>query len=117
MSGGAIFILVVLVLFLVWLMLVRPQRRRRLAQEAMIDHLRVGDEVLTAGGIFATVVGIGEDEITVELSPGAEARVAKRAIAAIMPEEDALEPEPETETEPQAEPEAAAPEPVGKEPR
>jgi preprotein translocase subunit YajC len=115
MSGGAIFILVVLVLFLVWLMIVRPQRRRQLAQQATIDHLRVGDEVLTAGGIFATVVEIGEDEVTVELSPGAKARGAKRAIAAIMPDEDVLEPEPQTE--PQSGPEAEAAEPVGERPR
>ena len=71
MSSGGIFILVLLVLFLVWLMLVRPQRRRQLNQQLMIDHLRVGDEVLTAGGFFATVVRIDEDEVTVELSPGA----------------------------------------------
>ena len=57
MSSGGIFILVLLVLFLVWLMLVRPQRRRQQSQQLMIDHLRVGDEVLTAGGFFATVVG------------------------------------------------------------
>jgi preprotein translocase subunit YajC len=105
MSSGAIFVLVLLVLFLIWLMLVRPQRRRQLNQQAMIDHLRIGDEVLTAGGIFATVVRIDEDEVTVELSPGAEARVAKRAIAAVMPDEDG-------EPEPQAE----APEPVGEKP-
>jgi hypothetical protein len=43
--------------------------------------------------------------VTVELSPGAEARVAKRAIAAVMPDEDG-------EPEPQAE----APEPVGEKP-
>jgi preprotein translocase subunit YajC len=114
MSGGAIFILVVLILFLVWLMLVRPQRRRQLNQQAMIDHLRVGDEVLTAGGIFATVVGIGEDEVTVELSPGAEARVAKRAIAAVMPDEAELPDEDEAAS--QAEPEAEASEPVGEKP-
>jgi preprotein translocase subunit YajC len=109
MSGGAIFILVLLVLFLVWLMLVRPQRRRQMAQQAMIDHLQVGDEVLTAGGIFATVVGIDEDEVTVELSPGVEARVDKRAIAAVMPDEEPLEPEPQAEDpEPQKEPEAGA---------
>jgi len=113
MSGGAIFILVILVLFLVWLMLVRPQRRRQLAQQAMIDHLRVGDEVLTAGGIFATVVRIDEDEVTVELSPGAEARVAKRAIAAVMPDEEEVAPGESAE----AEPEAVASEPVGEKPR
>ena len=53
MNSG-FFVLIILVLFLLWLILVRPQRRRHQAQQAMIDHLRIGDEVLTAGGFFAT---------------------------------------------------------------
>jgi preprotein translocase subunit YajC len=83
------------VLFLLWLMLVRPQSRRRQAQQAMIDQLQVGDEVLTAGGLFATVLRIDEDEVAVELGPGTEARLSKRAIAAVMPpdEEDEIEQE------------------------
>jgi preprotein translocase subunit YajC len=100
--NSGFFILIVLVLFLVWLFLVRPQRRRRLAQEAMIDALQPGDEVITAGGLFAHVVRVAEDEVTVELSPGVEARVAKRAIAAVIPYEPAEE---EPEAEPEAEPE------------
>jgi len=119
--SGGIFILVILVLFLIWLMLVRPQRRRQRNQQAMIDHLRVGDEVVTAGGFFATVVRIDEDEVTVELSPGAEARLSKRAIAAVMPNEEGAadegeghgEDEDEIEADPQAETEAEASEPVG----
>ncbi|HZO61639.1 MAG TPA: preprotein translocase subunit YajC [Gaiellaceae bacterium] len=111
MSGGGIFILVVLVLFLVWLMLVRPQRRRQLNQQAMIDSLRIGDEVLTAGGFFATVTRIDEDEVTVELSPGSEARLSKRAIAIVLPDEDDVE-----HGEQEAE-EAEASEPVGQKPR
>ncbi len=87
MNGG-FFVLILLVLFLAWLFLVRPQRRRRQAQEAMIDNLRPGDEVITAGGLFANVVRIVEEEVTVELSPGVEARVAKRAIAAVIPYEE-----------------------------
>jgi preprotein translocase subunit YajC len=83
------------VLFLLWLMLVRPQSRRRQAQRAMIDDLRVGDEVLTAGGLFATVRRIDEDEVTVELGPGTEARLSKRAIAAVMPPDEENEVEEE----------------------
>jgi preprotein translocase subunit YajC len=99
--NSGFFILIVLVLFLVWLFMVRPQRRRQQAQQAMIDDLRVGDEVLTAGGFFATVRGISEDEVTVELGPGTEARLSKRAIAAVLPPEDETatpEPEPAEET-------------------
>jgi preprotein translocase subunit YajC len=88
MNSG-FFVLILLVLFLLWLMLVRPQRRRQQAQQAMLDHLRVGDEVLTAGGFFATVRRIDEDEVMVELGPGTEARLSKRAIAAVMPLEQA----------------------------
>lgn len=87
--NGAFFALILLLLFLLWLMLVRPQRRRRQAQEAMIDHLRVGDEVITAGGFFAIVREISDDEVQVELGPGTEARLSKRAIAAVFPAEDA----------------------------
>jgi preprotein translocase subunit YajC len=52
----------------------------------MIDNIAVGDEVLTAGGFFATVLEVADDEVTVELSPGAQARLAKRAIAAVFPQ-------------------------------
>src|SRR3954451_22869516 len=98
MNSG-FFILIILVLFLVWLFLVRPQRRRQMAHHNMIDDLRIGDEVLTAGGLFATVRGITEDEVTVELGPGTEARLSKRAIAAVL-----TEPEDEPETAPEQEP-------------
>jgi preprotein translocase subunit YajC len=100
--NSGFFILIILVLFLVWLFLVRPQRRRQQAHEMMVEELRVGDEVLTAGGFFAIVRGISEDEVTVELSPGNEARLSKRAIAAVLPPEDALEPEAEPEPTAQA---------------
>ena len=40
--------------------------------------------MLTAGGFFATVLEVAEDEVTVELSPGAQARLSKRAIAAVF---------------------------------
>ena len=100
MNSG-FFILIVLVLFVIWLFMVRPQRRRQQMQQAMIDELRIGDEVLTAGGFFATVRAITEDEVTVELGPGTEARLSKRAIAAVLPPE---EPEITPENEPAAEP-------------
>ena len=105
MNAG-FFVLILLVLFLLWLMLVRPQSRRRQAQQAMIDELQVGDEVLTAGGLFATIRRIDEDEVTVELGPGTEARLAKRAIAVVIPLE-------ERDTGGEAIPTADEPEPTG----
>jgi preprotein translocase subunit YajC len=106
--NSGFFILILLVLFVIWLLLVRPQRRRRQAQEAMIDRLRPGDEVITAGGFFATVVRIVEEEVTVELSPGVEARLARRAIAAVIPFEPPEGDEADEDAEAVSEPTEAA---------
>jgi preprotein translocase subunit YajC len=80
--------LLILVFFgflLMWVFVVLPQRRRMAAHERMVDELKVGDEILTAGGVFGEVTEIGEDEVAVEIAPGVEVRVAARAIASVIP--------------------------------
>jgi preprotein translocase subunit YajC len=91
-SGGSGFFFIIIIAFLLlWLIVVRPQRKRQNQQRALLDELRVGDEVLTAGGIYGTVSRIDEDQVTIEIAPKTEVRVARRAIAGITrePEEDA----------------------------
>jgi preprotein translocase subunit YajC len=94
-------IAIVGLLLIMWLLLVRPQRRRQQQQQDLLERLRVGDEILTAGGLYAHVEEIGEDEVRVQIAPGTSARLSKRAVAAVMPrdaEEDELE---EAEDEPE----------------
>ena len=85
---GYIFILVLLVLM--WLLLIRPQRRRQLESQRMLESLEVGKEVVTAGGLYGTVSALTDDEVRLEIADGVEVRVAKRAIAGVL-----SEPEPE----------------------
>ncbi len=83
-------LLVILVLFgLFWLLLIRPQRRRSQAQNRLISGLEVGDEIVTAGGLYGTIVGVGDEELMVEIAPGTHVRIARRAVAAVIePEEE-----------------------------
>jgi preprotein translocase subunit YajC len=83
---GYIFILVLLALM--WFLLIRPQRRRQLEQQRMIDSLRIGREIVTAGGLYGTVTEVAGDEVRLEIADGIEVRVAKRAVAAIVSEEE-----------------------------
>ena len=71
-----------------YFVLIRPQRRRRLEQEQRQSAIEPGAEVLTAGGIYGTVVSVADDEVTVEIAPGTEVRMARRAIAGVVPQED-----------------------------
>jgi preprotein translocase subunit YajC len=86
------FLIVVILLFgLLWLFMIRPQKRRQLRQQDMLDNIAPGDQILTAGGFYGTVQKIEDDVITVEIAPGTKVRVAKRAVASVIPpdEEDA----------------------------
>ncbi len=87
-SGGSSFVfpLIILALGAMWLIVIRPQRRKQKLQQSMQSDLAVGDEVLTAGGMYGTVTQVGDDEVRVEIAPNVEVRLARRAIAAQLTE-------------------------------
>jgi preprotein translocase subunit YajC len=103
------YLIIIVVLFAVmWLFLVRPQRRKQVEQAQMQNALRPGNEVLTAGGIHGTVHEIEDEIVHVEIAPGTVIRVDRRAIAAVEQEPEGEE-EIEDEPEPTPHPEQAAP--------
>ena len=83
---GYVFILVLLVLM--WFLLIRPQRRRQLESQRLISSLAVGKEVVTAGGLYGTITAIEDDEVHLEIADGVEVRIAKRAVAGVVSEDE-----------------------------
>ena len=106
-----IFILLLLLAF--WLLLIRPAQRRQKQQQQLLASVEVGDEIVTAGGLYGTVKALEEDELRVEIAPGVEVRIARRAVAGVVSEPEEEEPE-ELEAAEEAEElsEAAAEPPV-----
>ena len=105
------FVFVLAAMFLImWLMLIRPQRREQRRHTAMIEALKPGDEIITNGGIYGDVVAVEDDRVVVEIAEDVEVEVVKRAIATVVPPEDA---EPDEAAAEASEPEAVAePEPT-----
>jgi preprotein translocase subunit YajC len=90
-GGGSVFFLfIILGLAAMWLIVIRPRRRQQKLQQSMRSDLAVGDEILTAGGVYGTVTQIDEDEdeVRVEIAPNVEVRLARRAIAAQLTEHE-----------------------------
>jgi preprotein translocase subunit YajC len=50
----------------------------------MLNELHVGDEIVTAGGIYGEIVGLGDEDVTVRIAPELDVRVARRAIASVI---------------------------------
>ena len=108
MSGG-VLLLILIAFALIWIFLIRPSRRRQTQQLTMQEGIEVGDEIITAGGVYGTVTGLDEDEVAVEITKGVVVRVARRAVAGVIPPEDELDEEPDTpEPEAEREPENAS---------
>jgi preprotein translocase subunit YajC len=89
MVGGYIFILVLLVVM--WFLLIRPQRRRQVESQRLLQSLEVGKEIVTAGGLYGTITALEDDEARVRIADGVEVRIAKRAIAGVLSEDEASE--------------------------
>jgi len=78
-SANLIFILFLFAIlyFLMW----RPQQRRIRAMQALQSSLQIGDEIITSAGFLGTIRRFDGEVVTIELSPGVEARVNRRAIS------------------------------------
>jgi preprotein translocase subunit YajC len=86
--SGFGFILIIVAFFFLYFVLVRPQKRRQLEQQRMLSDLKVGDEVVTAGGIYGEITGIEEDdELRVRIAPELEVKVARRAVGGVVSRE------------------------------
>jgi preprotein translocase subunit YajC len=81
--------ILLLLFILMWFLVIRPQRRRQQEQQRIMDNLSPGDEIVTAGGLYGTVQSVlGDDEVRVEIAPDVYVRVARRAVATVLTEED-----------------------------
>ncbi len=66
---------------LMWALLILPQQRRMRQHQAVIASLEAGDEVVTAGGVYGTIVSVDEDTLAVEVAPGVVLRVLRNAVS------------------------------------
>ena len=87
-GGGDIFtslvIPMVLIFGIMYFLLIRPQQKKLKEHQSMVDALRRGDQVVTAGGIVGKVTKVREDaEIEIEIASGVSVRVVKHTISQV----------------------------------
>ena len=93
-------VLIVLAFLFIYLVVLRPQRRRSADQARMWQDLDEGDEIVTAGGIYGTITGFDGDDLLVEIAPGLVVKTARRAVAGVVSEPDEEDEEAEEDEEP-----------------
>jgi preprotein translocase subunit YajC len=77
-------ILIILVFFAAaWFLLIVPRQRELRRHQAVLAAMAVGDEVVTASGIYGTIRSMEDEVVELEVAPTIVIKVARRAVAAM----------------------------------
>ena len=84
-SAVASFLPLILIFGIMYMLLIRPQQKKMKDLKAMVEAVRRGDQVLTAGGIIGKVVKVGDDNVLeIEIAEGVKVKVVKHTIPQVM---------------------------------
>ena len=84
-SAVASFLPLILIFGIMYMLLIRPQQKKMKDLKAMVEAVRRGDQVLTAGGIIGKVVKVGDDNVLeIEIAEGVKVKVVKHTITQVM---------------------------------
>ena len=75
-------LLPVVLLGLFYVFLILPKQRELKRHNALVATLEVGDEVMTGSGFYGTLTEVTDDAVLIELAPGLEVKLARKAVAA-----------------------------------
>lgn len=67
-----------------YFMIIRPQQKRAKEREKLLSNIEKGDKIVTTGGVHATIVGIDEKTVLIEIAPNVKIKVERSAIGNVI---------------------------------
>lgn len=91
-NAGTVFLVQMVAIFAIfYFLLIRPQRKEQQRHQAMVEALKKGDDVVTAGGVIGTVVHAEKDRVTIRTAESTRLLVEKARIARVVTRENEKE--------------------------
>lgn len=75
---GLIMLVIMFAIF--YFLLIRPQQKRAKQHKNLLDSLKVGDKVVTAGGIHGKVAAIQENVVILEVATGVKVKTNRSSV-------------------------------------
>jgi preprotein translocase subunit YajC len=86
-SGYEGIIMLVIMFAIFYFLLIRPQQKRAKQHRELIETLKVGDQVVTAGGIHGKVAAVQEQVVTLEIATGVKIKLNRSSIVSTTRQE------------------------------
>jgi len=77
------FLPIILIFAAMYFLLIAPQRKKEKKHREMLGALRVGDKVITIGGIFGTVTALKDDRVHISVDESTRLELLKSAIQTV----------------------------------
>ena len=74
---------IALVLGIFFFLVIRPQQRERKRREEMLANLKKGDRVFTSGGLIGTIMGLGDQTITLKIGDSVRVECLRSAVTGL----------------------------------
>lgn len=86
-GGGFAALLPLILLFVIfYFILIRPQQKRAKEHRKLLENLKKGDKVLTAGGLYGTIVNLEGNEVILQVADKVRVKVNRNYIAGLAKE-------------------------------
>ena len=87
-SGGQASFLIqlapmVAIFAIFYFLLIRPQQRQRREKDEMLRNIKKGDRIITQGGLIGTVVGLGEETVTLKIADSVRVECLRSAVTGL----------------------------------
>ena len=84
-GGLAAFLPFILIMFIIYFLMIRPQTKRQKDKEKMREDIKKGDRIITMGGIYGVVQGFKEKgrQVLIKVDNNTNLTMNKTAIAGL----------------------------------
>jgi preprotein translocase subunit YajC len=80
-SGTASLIMFGLIFVVMYFFMIRPQIKKQKAENQYRASLKMGDKIITIGGVLGKIIEIGKSSVVIEVYGGSKLKVLKSAVS------------------------------------
>ncbi len=88
-AGGSMvttLIMFGLIFFIFYFMILRPQQKRQKERQKLLNEMKKGDKIITAGGIHGKIIALEDKTALIEISDNVKIKVEKASIGTVIGE-------------------------------
>lgn len=83
-TGTLLMFAAIFVIF--YFLILRPQQKRQKDRKKLLDSVKKGDKIITAGGVHAKVIGVEEKTLLIEIADNVKVKIERGSIGSVVKE-------------------------------